>query len=210
MSRILARKVCGMRRRYPWVVALWLMPATLLAADEGWRATMLDQDEPAIDTAHQRAAAVLEQLDDDAYGREDLPKARELLAARSLKRGADALVGNWRCRSTQIDRGGVFRYPAFRCTIEISANGTLQFTKRSGSQRRQGQIFPYTDASWVFIGGHSVNDDPYRTYSATLASPDVEDREHDSVGLLETLADGRVRLILDAQDERVEFYELSR
>jgi len=62
----------------------------------------------------------------------------------------------------------------------------------------------------VFLGGRSVNDDPYRAYSGTLSDLDGERLQDDSIGLLETLRDGRIRIIFDASEQAVEFYELSR
>lgn len=186
---------------------LCLMPL-LACADDGWRGVMHDAHEASIDAAHQRASGVLAQLPADAYGRGDLPQALALLQAASRKGDHDALLGRWRCRSIQVDRTGVFAYPLFRCQIELTEDGTLSFTKASGSQRRHGQIYPSADGNWVFLGGQSVNDEPYRAYSATFGGDDGEGL--DSVGLLETLKDGRLRMILDASEERVEFYELSR
>jgi len=180
------------------------------AAQDGWREPMHEVHEPSIDQAHARADSLLNNLNPDAYGREDLPKARALLAAPTREADHEALVGDWRCRSTQIDPGGVFAYPAFRCTVELTEDGILMFTKTTGSQRRHGQIYPFTSSSWVFLGGRSVNDDPYRVYSGTQADFDGESLQDDSVGLLETLKDGRIRIVFDATDEGVEFYELSR
>lgn len=191
------------------IAVLCLLPM-LAVAEEGWRGVMHDAHEPSIDAAHQRASAVLAQLPADAYGRSDLPRAQALLQAPTRSAEFAALVGHWRCRSIQVDQSGVFAYPAFRCEIELTEDGVLMFTKSSGSQRRHGQIYPGSDGRWVFLGGQSVNDEPYRAYSGSFVDADGEDLEQDSVGLLETLKDGRVRMILDASDERVEFYELSR
>lgn len=186
---------------------LCLLPL-LASAEDGWRGVMHDVHEPSIDAAHQHAREVLAQLPADAYGREDLPQAEALLQAPTLDKDQSALHGRWRCRSIQVDRTGLFAYPAFRCEIRLTEDGTLEFTKTSGSQRRHGQIYPRSGDSWVFLGGQSVNDEPYRAYSSTFG--DVDGDDLDSVGLLETLRDGRVRMILDASEERVEFYELSR
>jgi hypothetical protein len=189
------------------LMALLLLPV-LAFAEAGWRGVMHDAHEPSIDSAHPRASGVLAQLPADAYGRADLPQALALLQAATRSSDHSALLGRWRCRSIQIDRTGLFAYPPFRCQIELSEDGTLSFTKTSGSQRRHGQIYPSADGSWVFLGGRSVNDEPYRAYSATFGGDDGEGL--DSVGLLESLKDGRLRMILDASEERVEFYELSR
>lgn len=193
-----------------WLVLLTVFPLMAAAEEAGWRLPMHDVHEPAIDHAHARARSAMDQLADDVYGLSDLPAARALLDAETMPRDLEALLGRWRCRSIQIGSLGVFAYPAFRCEIELTEDGTLRFTKTSGSQRRHGQIYPHNDRSWVFLGGQSVNNDPYREYSNTRGDSDGEDLEYDTVGLLETLADGRLRLILDASPGQVEFYELSR
>lgn len=192
------------------LVLLCLVPLSA-AAEDGWREVMLDDHEPSIDAAHAHAHRALEHLAPDAYGREDAAGALALLDAPVRVTDHEALVGNWRCRSTQIDSSnGVFAYPAFRCVVELTEDGILVFTKTSGSQRRHGQIYPFGEGRWVFLGGRSVNDEPYRSYSGISAKEDGADTSLDSVGLVETLKDGRVRMILDAQADQVEFYELSR
>ncbi len=182
----------------------------LNAANEGWRETAHDFHENRVDEAHSRASAVLDAVGPDAYGREEIPKVQTLLAARTMKRKHEALLGKWRCASTQIGADGIFAYPPFRCEIGITEEGTLQFAKTSGSQRRHGQLFPYTDDGWVLLGGSSVNDDPLRMYSGVFADSDEETLQFDTVGLAETLADGRIRIILDAHEDRVEIYTLAR
>ena len=180
------------------------------AADDGWRETALDIHEARIDQAHERATAALEGVGEDAYGREEIPKVKTLLAAPTAARKYQTLLGKWRCASTQIGSDGIFAYPPFRCEISLTEDGTLNFAKTSGSQRRHGQLFPFTDSGWVLLGGSTVNDDPIRPYSATLKVVDGENTEFDTVGLAQTLADGRIRLILDAEEGQVELYTLSR
>ena len=182
----------------------------LHAANDGWRETAIDVHEARIDAAHARAASVLQSVGPDAYGREEIPKVRAVLAASTMKRKYDALLGKWRCASTQIGADGVFAYPPFRCEIDLTEDGTLQFAKTSGSQRRHGQLFPFTDHGWVLLGGSTVNDEPIQAYSGTLADTDGESMQFDTVGLAETLSDGRIRIILDAEEDRVEIYTLAR
>lgn len=192
------------------LAALCLVPLCA-AAEDGWREVTLDTHESSIDAAHDRAHRALDHLAPDAYGRDDAAAALTLLDAPVRVTDHEALVGNWRCRSTQIDSSnGVFAYPAFRCVVELTEDGILVFTKISGSQRRHGQIYPFGEGRWVFLGGRSVNDEPYRNYSGISGNADGADTALDSVGLVETLKDGRVRMILDASDGQVEFYELSR
>lgn len=197
--------------KHPLTILALLLPLLALAGDdEGWRAVMHDVHEPMIDRAAERAAGALDSLAADAYGQADVPAARALLAAPATAAGHDKLLGDWRCRSLQVDPNGLFAYPAFRCRIELSEDGTLDFTKTSGSQRRHGQLYPHQDGGWVLLGGRSVNDEPYRPYSATFGDFDGESLADDTVGRVEMLADGRVRMILDADGERVELYELKR
>lgn len=180
------------------------------ADEDGWRMVMHDVHEPMIDRAAERAGAALDSLPDDAYGRADLEAAQALLAAPAKAAEYERLLGDWRCRSLQVDPNGLFAYPAFRCRIELTEDGTLAFTKTSGSQRRHGQLYPHHDGGWVFLGGRSVNDEPYRFYSAIGGQSDAESLADDSVGRVEMLADGRVRMVLDADGERAELYELKR
>lgn len=193
-------------------VALLLLGTALPlhAANEGWRETAHDFHEGRIDEAHTRAKAVLESVADDAYGREEIPKVQALLAAPTMKRSHEALLGKWRCASTQLGADGIFAYPPFRCEITLTEDGTLAFAKVSGSQRRSGQLFPFTDDGWVLLGGSTVNDEPAHAYSGTLENTDGESAQFDTVGLAETLADGRIRILLDAEEDRVEIYSLMK
>jgi hypothetical protein len=178
--------------------------------DSGWRAVIHDHHRPMIDAAATRASALLARIEPDAYGRDELPKIRTLLAAPTDDKTMDTILGTWRCASTQIEPRGIYAYPPFRCDIELTDDGTLAFRKTTGSQRRNGQLWPDELGRWILLGGKSVNDDPYRDYSATLSDADGEDLEADTVGLLETLKDGRLRIILDADVDNVELYTLSR
>ncbi len=191
------------------VVLLLAAHAGNAASNDGWRGIAHDDHEPMIDFAVPRAKALLDRLAPDAYGLEEVPSVRAILDAPSDQKGHQAILGQWRCASTQIDPNGVFAYPPFKCEIAFTEDGTLTFRKTSGSQRRNGQLWP-ADGGLVLLGGSSVNDDPYRSYSATYEYADGEDAEVDTVGLLQTLRDGRMRMILDADEERVELYTLTR
>lgn len=192
-------------------IAAWLLISLpLCAAEDGWRMHIHEAHEGSIDAAHERVKQSLDGMPADAYGRNEIPDVRHLMDLPTRKASVDALLGNWRCRSIQIGKLGVFSYPPFRCEIILTEDGTLEFTKTTGSQRRHGQVYPYLDDTWVFLGGSSVNDEPYRIYSANNPDFDGEDVEGDSVGLLETLEGGRMRLILDATETDAEIYELKR
>lgn len=192
-----------------WIALLWVaLPA--VAAAEGWRELAHDVHEARIDAGHARARAVLEGVPDDAYGRGEIPAVRKLLDAPAVAVDHAQLQGTWRCRSIQVGTLGVFSYPPFRCEIQLTEDGTLEFTKLTGSQRRHGQLFPTEAGAWVLLGGSSVNDEPYGSYSASRSDWDGEDLEADTVGLLEALDRRRVRILLDAEDTQFEVYELTR
>ncbi|GMU44740.1 MAG: hypothetical protein AMXMBFR25_27260 [Lysobacterales bacterium] len=197
--------------RLPAVALALLLPAIAHTADEdGWRAVMHDTHEPMIDHAVERATSALDGLADDTYGRSDQTLARALLAAEPKAVEYEALLGDWRCRSLQVEPNGLFVYPAFHCTIALTEDGVLIFTKISGSQRRHGQLYPHAAGGWVFLGGRSVNDDPYRSYPFDSEDTGSDGFANASVGRVELLKDGRVRMILDADGERAELYELKR
>jgi len=88
--------------------------------------------------------------------------------------------------------------------------GEWDSSKLSGSQRRSGSLHADGSGMWVFHGGGHVNDDPPRHYSGFVDASESQDS--DSVGLLQTLADGRFRMLLDADadSESFELYVLER
>lgn len=175
-----------------------------------WRAQIDPEDLPRVELAIERARAVLEALPESEYGVKERPQIRALLDAPTLDRPDDRLLGNWRCRSIQIQSLGLFSYPYFRCRI-LRDGDLLAFNKLSGSQRRSGELFPDGPGRWVFLGGSHVNDDEPRGYSRRSdagVDGSIDSRASDSVGLLETLADGRLRIVFDANASSVELYEL--
>lgn len=197
-----------MRIRWLLVMAWAALPAVAFA--EGWRELAHEVHEARIDAGQARARAALESVPGDAYGRAEIPAVRTLLDAPVVAIDHAQLQGVWRCRSIQVGALGVFSYPPFRCEIRLSEDGTLEFTKLTGSQRRHGQLYPTDAGAWVLLGGSSVNDDPYRSYSASSSDWDGEDIEADTVGLLEALSRKRLRILLDAEAGQFEIYELTR
>lgn len=194
-----------------------LLAAPLLAADPddevpNWRVYAEAEDVPRIEQALARARVTLEALPANEYGVAERPQVLAFLDAEALPRPAERLHGEWRCRSIQVNAYGLFSYPRFRCRI-LPDGALLAFNKLSGSQRRSGELFVDAPGRWVFLGGSHVNEDEPRGYTRRgdlEGEGSIESRASDTVGILETLADGRLRMIFDADGESVELYELSR
>jgi hypothetical protein len=181
--------------------------APVLAAD--WHQHVHPDDLTSIEQAETTARSTLQAIGPEDYGHDEVTAVAALLDARAMARPVDRLPGDWRCRSIQLGEYGLFSYPYFRCHIE-QVDGGLRFRKSSGSQRRTGWLHADIEGRWAFVGSSHYNDDPVPDYSGLHEDSDAEDRERDSVGILETLADGRLRMILDAKPGQVEIYELIR
>ena len=204
------RPRAGTGRRCWAFVASWLLALVSAAAPASdWRERVYPDDRDSIEQAMETTRTVLRSIGPEDYGHDEVAGVQALLDARAMDRPADRLLGDWRCRSIQLGEYGLFSYPYFRCHIE-QVEGGVRFRKASGSQRRTGSLHADGEARWVFIGSSHCNDDPVPDYSGLHGDGDGEDRERDSVGVLETLADGRLRMLLDVKPSRVEIYELIR
>jgi hypothetical protein len=132
----------------------------------------------------------------------------ELLAEPHRPLDAAALTGDWKVRSLQGARYGVFPYPWFKARI-TRRDGRLFFEKLTGSQRRSGWLLPPEDGTgdWYFVGGASVNEDPQVPYSKAAGA---DPRDSDTVGTAWGIAEDRVLMLLDVSDESYEVYQLKR
>lgn len=119
------------------------------------------------------------------------------------------LTGEWRVRSIQGGRYGIFPYPWFKARV-VERDHKLFFEKTSGSQRRSGWLLPPPGGkdAWYFVGGATVNEDPQVAYSRGAGAEGP--RDSDSVGLVWGISDGRVIMLLDAHDGDYEIYQLKR
>jgi hypothetical protein len=135
--------------------------------------------------------------------------AEELASTPAETLTAKEWLGEWRVRSIQGTRYGVFTYPWFKARV-TERNGKLFFEKTTGSQRRSGWLYAPIDGGkeWVFAGGASVNEDPQVPYSrdAGAAAP----AETDSVGVAWKIGDGRLVMALDVRGDDYEIYQLKR
>jgi len=129
-----------------------------------------------------------------------LADLRALLAAESTTVPATALAGDWRIRTINVSDLGVFAYPFFRARIGETDQG-LVLSKTTGSQRRQGHLYPRDAAgsSYVFLGALTMNDTPLGYYSGDPSVSGRSPSETDSAGVLSPLAGDRLLVILDAE-----------
>lgn len=132
----------------------------------------------------------------------------ELLAEPHRALDIAALTGDWKVRSLQGGRYGIYAYPWFKARIE-QRDGRVWFEKISGSQRRSGWLLapPDDKGDWYFVGGATVNDDPQIPYSKTGGG---SARDSDSVGTVWGISDDRVLMLLDVGDDGYEVYQLKR
>jgi hypothetical protein len=137
----------------------------------------------------------------------DLPAVQALLAGPFQPVSNKGLAGNWSCRSMQVEPLGVYAYPNFKCAITGSGS-KLEFTKLTGSQRKNGRL--YADANpleLVFLGGSSVNDDPKGEYSRA-SSP--EPLDSDAYGVLLQRAPNHLVMVFNTDGTSYEVFELKR
>lgn len=141
----------------------------------------------------------------DAAWRDALRQARSLSGSGDLTStgalidpdaGIDGVtppVGDYRCRTvklgSQSDDGlGYVVYGWFACRIENTPSG-LKFTKRTGSQRPAGLLFPDDDGQMVFLGSIALGDEP-------LANSYGRQPDRDLIAVLERIGPARWRLAI--------------
>lgn len=119
------------------------------------------------------------------------------------------LTGEWRVRSIQGGRYGIYSYPWFKARV-VERDHRLFFEKTSGSQRRSGWLLPPPGGkdAWYFVGAATVNEDPQVAYSRGAGADGP--RDSDSVGLVWGISDNRVIMLLDAHGDGYEIYHLKR
>lgn len=158
--------------------------------------------------APERAAAMNTAAKVEASDADAKAIVEELLAEAHQTPDPAALKGEWRVRSLQGGRYGIYTYPWFKARIE-ERDGRLFFEKTSGSQRRSGWLLPPADGQgdWYFQGGATVNEDPQVGYSKI---GDGGPRESDSVGTVWGISEDRLLMLFDVNETGYELYQLKR
>lgn len=158
------------------------------------------RDLPRLVSDREQALSVLENLPPDAYGINEKPTVRRLLASKSMRLTNQELSAYKRVRSVQVNNMGIFSYPYFSCRFKWQ-DGKLFFEKTSGSQRKSGYVYDNNPYSKVFLGGWSVNNDPQTTY----------DSENSVSGMIYKIGANKIIMVFPSHDERsFEIYELTK
>lgn len=192
--------------------SLLALPFAAMAVTAGAADPRLDQIWPEhqarLHDALRRVEAINANPEIPATDADAKAVVEELLAEPHRTLDAASLTGNWKVRSLQGGRYGIYSYPWFKARIE-QRDGRIWFEKTSGSQRRSGWLLapPDDKGDWYFVGGATVNDDPQIPYSK--AGGDSA-RDSDSVGALWGISDDRVLMLLDVGEEGYEIYQLKR
>ena len=159
---------------------------------DDWRGVITPADR---DRYQRRAAAwalALEQARRQP-GSGDLSALGNLIDPDAARSDVAPPPGAYRCRTVKLgsqgDEGGLgyVVYGWFACRIEQTQAG-LKLTKRTGSQRPSGLLFPENDREMVFLGSMALASEPAaRSYGRRP--------ERDLVGVLERIGERRWRLV---------------
>lgn len=95
------------------------------AAEPDWRGYTSEQQQRSVLAVEQDAEAINKRYYDSAF-EEFLPELEQLelsLAQPVVAVDEKGLLGDWKCRSTQADQYGIYRYPNFQCRIRRTDRG---------------------------------------------------------------------------------------
>ena len=157
--------------------------------------------ETNIDLANRQEFSDL--FKDDDYKK--LARLKAIFAESNFALTSSDLLGNWKCRSTQLNNLGVYVYTYFNCRVKQTDMG-LFFEKKTGSQRMSGILFPESERAYVLLGGWTVNDEPQTVYSGLGKS---HDSNKDVVGKFIKKKD-KIVAIFSGSATSYEIYELIR
>lgn len=165
------------------------------AAPQGWEDRITEFDRDRLSRLDEAVAKGMEMAAAEPFPAGDYADLVNIMQATPVSVTAASLRGNWRCRT--IKAGGPYLsfvvYGWFSCRISQTPDG-LYFEKLSGSQRQTGYIYPRDETSWVLLAApnedHSGAPRPYSGPRGGITDPQLQDEP----GILEALADGRLRI----------------
>ncbi|WP_208529067.1 hypothetical protein [Pseudomonas aeruginosa] len=108
------------------------------AAEPDWRGYTSEQQQRSVLAVEQDAEAINKRYYDSAF-EEFLPELEQLelsLAQPAVAVDEKGLLGDWKCRSTQADQYGIYRYPNFQCRIRRTDQGCSGEDQRFAAGQR--------------------------------------------------------------------------
>jgi hypothetical protein len=168
------------------------VPAAAVPAVADWRAVATTADRDRLRTWRTAWTRALDKARAGGHSAEIVSEGI-LLDPDAALAGASPPVGEYRCRTIKIGAQSqglldYVAYPPFACRI-APGEGTLAFTKLTGSQRPLGRLFSDGSRRMVFLGTLQLGDE-----QGVLRYG--RDRDRDMIGLLERIGERRWRLVL--------------
>ncbi len=184
------------RRILASLAALALLGSgTSLMAEDGmvdsWRGLTLPRDQERLDNWRSVFEQARAKAIDNDYG-VDLTNGGVLYRVDATYRHAPIPDGRYRCNVSKL--GGEFlqfiAYDYFRCDVK-TIKGRTAFTKRTGSQRVIGHIYPGDKSHDVLLGTMQLADE-------TEVMPYGSDADRDEAGRVERIGAKRWRILFPA------------
>lgn len=157
-----------------------------------WRAIVTAPDRDRYERLDAAWDLALEQARRQR-GSGDLASTGELIDPDAARPSVTPPPGDYRCRTVKLgsqggEEGlGYVVYSWFACRIEQTPNG-LKFTKRTGSQRPAGLLFPENDRRMVLLGSMALAEEP-------PANSYGQRPDRDMIAALERIGESRWRLV---------------
>ena len=163
------------------------------AAVAGWQDTASQFDQQRLARLDEARTKAMGEVGHDANPG-DLATIHAVIDPAGEPASADALIGNWRCRTIKL--GGVTPdviYSWFRCRISLKS-GHPYLEKLTGSQYTNGYLYPNGDGAFVYLGASSVIGEPRHAYSGNGATEGAPVTPDDQIGLLTQIGPGHLRM----------------
>ena len=168
------------------------MARTEEPAPQGWRAVATEDDRGRIRDWRRAWVAALRGASAGGHNA-DIAREGVLLFPDAAQPGAALPDGMYACRVVKLGAQGAgglsyVAYPQFDCRIDHE-NGLQHFSKRTGSQRPVGHLYPESDTRIVFLGTLVLGDE-------RMAMRYGQDRTRDVAGVVERIGPRRWRMVL--------------
>jgi len=186
---LLAQNVCSAQDAAPLAAP---QERGCIPPETNWRARATEADRDRLREWRDSWMEALASARSAGYG-DELAREGILLDPDAALETPAPPPGDYRCRvlklgARQPSNLAFVAYPAFRCRIAASGEGTV-FAKLTGSQRPIGRLYPDNELRLIFLGTLQLGDER-RAYRYGI------DRDRDMAGIVERIGDRRWRLVL--------------